>query len=146
MGTPKTVTSANAVLIISVKGVYDSPVPIQGFSTDTVFTTDAVVPSEVVMGVDGKISAGFVLHPHKQKIHLQPDSDSVELFDQWYAAQVTAKDIFFAEGQIELPSINKTYKLGKGVLTSYKQITDAKKVLQPLEYEITWETVEPAGV
>jgi hypothetical protein len=146
MVTTKTITSANAVFLLNIPGVYNQVVQIQGFSTDTAFTEDSIAPAEAVMGVDGFLSAGLVLHPTKQKISLAADSASVTIFDQWYEAQRAVRDVFFANGTIELTSLGKTYNLTKGVLTGYKHVPDAKKMLGNQEYEITWETISTAQV
>lgn len=146
MATIKGITSANAVMLLSINGLYNQAVPLQGFAADTAFTEDAIAPTEVVMGVDGYLSAGVVLHPTKQKISLMPDSDSIAIFDQWYEAQKSTRTVYYASATIELPAVGKTYTLTKGVLTNYKHVPDAKKTLTAQEYEITWESVSSAGV
>lgn len=145
MTTNKTITSANAVFILRIPNLYNAPIQLQGWSSDTAFTLDGIAPSETVMGVDGKLSAGYTPQPIKQRIQIMPDQDSVGVFDQWFEAMKTAGDVFFAEAVITLPSIQKSYTLKRGALTMYKQVPDAKKVLQAQEYEITWESSTPSS-
>jgi hypothetical protein len=140
----RTITSANAIFMLSVTDVFDTPVQLQGFSADDVFDTEAVDPVEVLMGVDGVMSAGFVYVPIKQGITLQADSDSNDLFEEWYRQQQAGPDIFFAQATIRQPAISKAYTCSQGVLSTYPSMADAKKVLQPRKYGITWERVEPA--
>lgn len=139
----KTITAANAVFMLSVPGLFDAPVQLQGFSAEDVFDTEAVEPAEVQMGVDGWMSAGFLFVPIKQGITLQADSDSNDFFETWYSNN-SADDLFIANGSVILKSISRAYTMTRGVLTSYPSIPDAKKVLQPRKFGITWNKVEPA--
>ena len=56
-------TSANAVVILSVDELYPNGVQIQGFSTDSSFAVDDATIAEARMGVDGKLSAGYTPAP-----------------------------------------------------------------------------------
>ena len=141
-----TITSATSVYMLSIAGLFAIPQQLQGFAADDVFDTEAINPTEVLMGVDGKMSAGFVFVPVKQSISIQADSDSNTLFEAWFQAQKTAKEAYFAAGIVHLPSINRSYVMTNGVLTSYPSISDAKKVLQPRKYQITWESVLGAPI
>ena len=93
------------------------------------------------MGVDGRLSAGFVFMPIKQTIALQADSPSTFMFENWYAKQQAIKDVYRATAQIVLPSVGMVYTCSNGVLTHYAPISDAKKVLQPRKFGITWESI-----
>lgn len=135
------ITSANSIFMLAIATVFPTPQQIQGFATDDAFSTEAVDIAETKMGVDGKLSAGFVFRPIKQSITLQADSLSVLMFDAWYAAQKAQQDVFFANAVIRLPAISRSYTLINGVMTSYMPIADAKKTLDPLKYAITWESV-----
>ena len=141
-----TITSANAILAIAVASIYPVPVQIQGFAVDDIYDTDAIDPSEVLMGVDGVMSAGFVFVPIKQNFSLQADSASNDIFEQWYQLQQAAAEIFKASGIITLTSIGRSYNMNNGVLSGYKPIADAKKVLQPRKFAITWNSVVPVPV
>jgi hypothetical protein len=141
-----TITSANAILMLSIQSIFPAPVQIQGFAVDDIYDMDVIDPSEVLMGVDGILSAGFVFVPLKQNYALQADSASNDIFEQWYLQQQVARDIFFASGNIVLPSLGRAYVMNKGVLSGYKPIADGKKVLQPRKFAITWESVGPGPV
>jgi hypothetical protein len=140
------ITSANAVIALTIAGVFPTPVQLQGFAADDVFDTDQVNPSETLMGVDGILSAGFVFVPIQQNFSLQADSPSNFIFEQWNAQQQAAAEIFFANGIVTLTSINKVYVMRKGVLSGYKAIADGKRVLQPRRFSITWESIVPSPV
>lgn len=135
-----TITSANSVLAIAVAGLYNSPQLIQGYAADDAFTADAVDQAEIVMGVDGHMSAGFIFNPTKFTISIMPDSPSLIFFDTWYNAQRTIRDVLSALATVSLPAIGMNYTLNNGVLTSGKPLPDVKKVLQAVPYVITFES------
>lgn len=142
----KTITSANASFVLSLPALFPSPIQVQGFAADDMFTTDPQAATETSMGVDGKLSIGFALHPVKVKIKLSPDSPSIAYFDAWYAAQNTARDAFYCDAVITMPGNGSKYSLNNGALTSYKVAPDAKKLLQPQEMEITFESITKANM
>lgn len=136
-----TITSANSVFTIVVPGLFPAPVQLRGYSSDKAFTTEAVDMAEVQMGVDGRMTAGFVPNPVKQTITLQADSPSKDIFTALIQAMKTAREVYFVSGSITLPSTREAFTLTRGILTNAKQIPDAQKVLQPVDYVITWESV-----
>ena len=136
-----TITSANSVFTIVVPGLFPAPVQLRGYSSDKAFTTEAVDLAEVQMGVDGRMTAGFTPNPVKQTITLQADSPSKDIFTALIQAMKTAREVYFVSGAISLPSTGESFTLTRGILTNAKQIPDAQKVLQPVDYVITWESV-----
>ena len=139
-------TAANATIMLTVANLFDTPVQLQGFAADDVFDTDTIETAEVSMGVDGNMSAGFVWKEVTQGFSLQADSQSILLFDQWYTAQITNAEVFFANGVILLTAVGKKWSMRKGVLRGYKPIPDAGKILKPQKFNIVWERVIPAVV
>lgn len=139
----KTITAANAVFMLSIPGLFNAPVQLQGFSAEDVFDTEAVENAEVLMGVDGYMSAGFVYKEVKQSVTLQADSSSNDIFEAWNANN-SANDLFIANGSVFLKSIGKSYTMTRGVLMSYPTMADAKKVLQPRKYGLVWNRITPA--
>jgi len=146
MATQKTLTAANSVLLISISGLFDVPQQIQGFAVEDVFDIDAIDSAETAMGVDGKLSAGWVPMPIKQSVTIQADSDSVTIFENWYSSQQAARELYFATGSIYLPAVKRKYALTKGVLQNYNPIANAKKILQPRKFMITWESITQGAI
>ena len=136
-----TITSANSVFTLVVAGLFPAPVQLKGYASDKAFTTEAVDLAEVQMGVDGRMTAGFVPNPVKQTITLQADSPSKDIFTAVIQAMKTAREVFYISGSISLPSTGESFTLTRGILTNAKQIPDAQKVLQPMDFVITWESV-----
>ena len=136
-----TITSANSVFTIVIPGRFPAPVQLHGYASDKGFTTEALDLAEVQMGIDGRMTAGFTPNPTKQTITLQADSPSRDIFTAMIQAMKTIREVFYISGSIVLPSTGESFTLTRGILTNVKQIPDAQKVLQPVEYIITWESV-----
>lgn len=142
----QTITAANSVFALAITGLYPAPQVLQGYAADDGFTTEAIENAEVVMGLDGHMSAGFIFNPVKQTIVLMPDSPSLDIFNNWALAQLAAREVMVANASISLPAIRKKYVLTRGFLTSTTPVPDVKKVLQPVRYQITWNTVAGAAL
>lgn len=138
------ITSANAVLMLSVPPLFPIPQQIQGFATDDIYDVPQIKSVEVMMGVDGVLSAGFVYIQIPQTITLQADSPSNSFFDTWWTQMQAAQDAYEASGLIRLPSISTKFTQTTGFLTGYKPVPAGKKTLQPRTYEITWARISPA--
>lgn len=137
-----TITSANSIFTIIIPGLFPAPVQLRGYATDKAFTTEAIDLAEVQMGVDGRMTAGYVPMPTKQIVTLQADSPSKFVFDTLIQSIKTVREVFYMSASITLPSTGEVFSLTRGILTNAKQIPDAQKVLQPVDYAITWERVD----
>ena len=137
------ITGASAKFLLTIAGLFPAPQQLQGFAADDVFSTEPVNIAELVMGVDGRLSAGFVHVLRPMNVHIMPDSPSSSIFDAWYSANQAAQDVYFANGIVTLPTIKTNYVLTNGVLTSYSPIPAVKKVLQARQFTITWESIVP---
>ena len=140
------ISSANAVFILGVPLILPVPQQIQKWAADDMFDTDDIAATETMMSVDGYLSGGVVLAPKPMSISLMADSASLSFFDAWYEGQIAATDAFPAQGVVTLTSLGQTFNLVNGFLTNYKLMPDAKKVLQPRRFRITWERIIPAPV
>jgi len=136
-----TITAANAVFMISVANLFDAPFQLQGFAADDVFSHALVAPVETLMGVDGILSGGWTPQPKVQTVALQADSPSNIFFDTWYNSQEQLREAYVASAQITLPSISRTFTCVQGFLTNYPPMTDARRILQPRRFTITWASI-----
>lgn len=134
------ITAANAVITLAISSIFPTPVTLQGFATDDVFTTGSLKSAEVLMGVDGKLSGGFVFVEVPQEITFQADSPSIDVFDQWWSQMQATLSSFTATGTLQLDT-GKKWTMTKGFLTGYKPTPDGKKLAQPQKFEITWESI-----
>lgn len=142
MALPKTITSANAKFTLTVLPILPVPFLLQGYAADSAFLIDSMQAAEAVMGVDGKLSAGFVPAPTPVNIKLMPDSPSIEIFENWLAAEKAARELFWAYATIAFPSLGKSYVCTKGALTAITQAPPAGKVLQAQDFTILFEDVQ----
>lgn len=138
----KTITAANSIFLLSVGGVFPVAQKIEGFAADAAFLFDPATMTENVMGVDGKMSSGYVPYMSIQTISIMPDSPSLSIFEVWQGAMKASREIFYANATIVLPSIQRKYQLTKGTLSVSPQAPGVKKVLQLMEFKITWESVD----
>lgn len=136
-----TITSANSVFALAITDLYPSPQVLSGYAADDMFSLDAIDMAEVVMGVDGTLSAGFVFNPIPMTLTLMPDSPSVDIFNTLISATQTSREIYRLNATIRLPATRTRYTLQQGVLQNGKIMPDAKKTLQALAYKIMWQAV-----
>lgn len=146
MANNRTLTAANAIIMIGVQGLFDTPRRLQGFAADNVTTIDPVSNAETSMGVDGRLSAGFIHNPIPQTITLQADSESVDMFEFWNASQRQRREAYICFGSILLRATGKRYVMTRGFLTSASVMPAVNRTLQPRQFTLTWEnvTVGPA--
>ncbi len=134
------ITSTNAVIILSAP-LLGLTAPMQGFSADDIFNADDIDISEDYMGLDGKLSAGFVPVAVPWSITLQADSLSNGFFEFLYNSEQLAREKFFLQGNVTLPSLPANYTMTNGILKSYSPMASGKKALQPRKFTIKWESV-----
>ena len=140
------VTSANSVFTLTIPSIFVVPQALVQYSVDDMFGTEAIVPAEILMGVDGTMSSGMNFVPIPMRVTLQANSPSGSVFDEWYLTQIATIDTFAAFGVILLPGLKKKFILHNGILTSYVVLPEAKKVLQPRPFTITWQEIIPAQI
>ncbi|GGN49338.1 hypothetical protein GCM10011349_19890 [Novosphingobium indicum] len=140
----RTLTSANAILLIGVDLIFPVAQRIQGFSTDDLTDMDNVEPVETAMGIDGRLSAGFVPVPTRQNITLQADSESNDFFDFWHTYERGKREKVVATGTLIVPGVKTQWAMTRGFLRSFPPIPALRKSAQPRRYTIEWERVVPA--
>lgn len=138
-----TITSANSVFTISVAGLFPVPQQLQGYSAERAWESEAVELAEVQMGVDGRMTSGYTPNPVMQTISLQADSPSKQIFASIQNAMRATRDVYYITGTIDLPSTGESFICRRGVLRTSKPLPDAAKVLQPMSFQIVWESIDP---
>lgn len=141
-----TITSANAVLVLGVANLYNTPVQIEGFSVDDAFTMEDVESAETQMGVDGNLSAGYTPYELPLEITLQSDSASNSIFEAIIQAEAISRDKYEINGSLRYPSIGYLYSFVTGYLKKFTPIPPGKKVLQPRKYEIVFQNATRAPI
>ncbi|MGN6774996.1 phage tail fiber protein [Rhizobium sp.] len=134
-------TAADAVITLTVPGVFNTPVQLKGFMTDNIYDLPTVEVNQTAMGVDGKLSAGFVFNPIDQTFHIQADSDSNQIFDVWMQAMITNRTTYRVNGETTLPALGTSYVSTNGALISWAPVSAAGKILQGRQALIRWESI-----
>lgn len=137
-----TLTTANSVITLAVLPIFTAPRQIQGYSADDVFSTQPIATTEVVPGIDRRLSAGYVYNPIPWTIVLQADSASNSFFDEWQRYQIATAETYEAQGVIILPSIGQKFTMTRGFMTAWPPMPDAGRVLRPRRYTLTWESMD----
>jgi hypothetical protein len=137
----KSITSADIIFVLSVPELGIIGHKLQGFAVDKAFDTDAKTFAETIVGVDGKISAGYIASKGTMHITLQADSDSIDVMNVILEASQTARRVYALSGNITIPAVNRSFTLTKGFIVTGKIVPDAKKMLDPIDYTIDWESM-----
>ena len=138
------ITAANSILMLAIPPIYTAPQQILGFSSDAAWDVGESEPAEVMIGVDGIVSAGFVPYLTDFTVHLQADSPSFIIFETWLESQKIAQTIYFGVSTLVIPAISRKYAMSQGVLRRMPPISGTRKVLQPRDFVITWGDISPA--
>lgn len=137
----RSITSADSTFVLSSSDFALAATILEGYAADAAFAMDNADTAETMLGVDGKLSAGWIPRSYNQTITLQADSKSRALFDALVTAQDATRNVFRLNGVINLPGNQYSYNLTRGVLKNYTAMPTAQKVLQPLTFVIEWERV-----
>ncbi|HEK3117243.1 hypothetical protein AAFL35_06220 [Proteus mirabilis] len=135
----RTITSANSVMMIRCKGIYDDWVRIQGFQADNAWEFGDANIGETRIGVDGKQSIGYTPHETPWTLYLEANSASIEVMETIRKDFNSNMEVRPIEIIIEMPSIAKRYT-GKGGLTTMKGGPSGKKMLDGTTYNFNMVT------
>lgn len=135
------ITSADSVFILSSADFALANFQLEGYAADAAFAMDNVDTAETSLGVDGKLSAGWVPRSYLQTVTLQPDSPSRPVFNSIIGAQDAARTVFRLNAVITLPGNQYSHSLRRGVLKNISAMANAQRVLQPMTFQIEWESV-----
>lgn len=142
----RTITAANATFYLTVTGLYDSPVKIEGYSTDAMVGAEAISPVVAEMGVDGHLSFGWVPTSKAVTVTLAADSPSRQTMDDWVTYQDAKGEVMVCSAEFSLPGIGRKYIGTRGAITSAPPMPGANKTLQPTAYTITFESWAPTSL
>jgi hypothetical protein len=134
-------TAANAIITLSQATLFPTPQQLQGFAADEVTDMDNAKVLEHVMGVDGKLSFGFVFVERMQNITLQADSASNSFFDTINQYQEAGETAYPLTGVIILPAIGLMFNCTNGGLDTYNPMPPVRKIIQPRKYRLVWNRV-----
>ena len=129
----RTLTAANSILLMRVKGFNDNFVQIEGYAADNAFDFGQGKIGETMMGVDGQQSGGFTPFEVDFNIQLAPTSKSRDYFDQFTNDILQRQETRMVEFSVEIPAVEKRYT-ATGFLVEVPGGTTAKKTLESVTY------------
>lgn len=138
-----TLTVANSVLALTTEALFPAAQILNGYAADDIFGFDAVENGEYSMGIDGRLSAGFVFNEIPFTLTFQADSNALALFEQIWSYEVTNRTKLSQNLTVTLPANGKRYDLKNGFMRSYKA-PDGKKTLQPAVVQLVFARIEPS--
>uniref|UniRef100_A0AAU6W2J3 Tail protein n=4 Tax=unclassified bacterial viruses TaxID=12333 RepID=A0AAU6W2J3_9VIRU len=142
----RTITSADASFVISSSDFALAATILEGYGADAAFAAENQDTAELVLGVDGRMSAGWVPRMYPQVITLQADSPSLFIMEGIVAAQDAGRTVFRLNGVINLPGNKFSYTMTRGVLSSGSPMPTAQRVLKERTFTITWESILPVPI
>ena len=140
-----TLTTANSTLAMTTEALYTSAQRVQGYAADDAFDFEAVENGEYSMGIDGKLSAGFVFNAIPFTMTLQADSPSLGLFENIWSYEYSNRTKLTQNVTVTLPAVSKRYELKNGFMQSYKA-PSGKKILQPAVVVFTFNTLQVSPI
>lgn len=140
------ITSANAICVLTVDNLYPSGIQIQNFATDSSFATSDITVAEVRMGVDGHLAAGYVPSAIDVTLSIEASSPCLEQLQNIIETQQRNKSALKCSMQITIPSRGKEYQLSNGFLLTGHMFPDGKKVLDPTNWQFTFETCKSSSI
>jgi hypothetical protein len=135
-----TLSVPNIVIQLSVPQLV-SLTTLTGFAPDDIYTIETVDNVELVMGLDGILSAGWMPAPRTIIFKQMANSPTASFFTQWDQGQQLARDVYPAQGIITYPGLGYQVNLVQGFLGAQHFLPDAAKILQPQTFRISWQNV-----
>ena len=129
------ITSANAVLVLTVNELYPAGITLEQFATDQSYSQDELAIAEDRLGVDGNLVAGWVPSIKPVTIMLEASSPSYQAMADLFRACERKRGIYECTLMATVPSIGKTFTWTGGILKSGTPVPSAKKILDPT----TWK-------
>ena len=138
------ITSANSTLIITVSALAIASVAMEGYAVDNAWALDDAETAVAQVGVDAKMTAGWVPRLNPLTLSFAPNSPSVATLSAIITAQDTNMTIYTLQGVLSCPPVSKSWTLSNGVLTRGKIIPDGSRILGPQSFQLTFESARPA--
>lgn len=136
----KDITSANATATLFMS-IFPAGLRLQQFSTDSAWTHDNYQTIEHRMGVDGKMVAGYTPVEKEITFSFEPNSPSLDGLDALWQSMEVSQTPIFGSIVISCPSIKKTFTLVNVILTNYKLLPNAERILAPVEATFACESI-----
>lgn len=146
MANNRTLTTANAVVALSVSELFPVPQIIDEFEANNPFSLDDMVIAETVMALDGTLQGGYVPSMVTWTLSLLPTSSSKQFFVDWMQASKTAQTLYRCKGNVTIPGEKANYTLVNGILVSGGVMPSVRKMQQSVTYKIQFSSKDIISV
>ena len=140
------ITSANAVLILTVDNLFPAGIRLEQFATDQSFSQGDLAVAEDRLGVDGNLVAGWVPSLKTVTIMLEASSPSYTAMAQLFRACERKRGIYQCSLVATVSSINCIFTWSGGILKSGTLVPAAKKVLDPTTWVFDFANLNINGL
>lgn len=140
-----TLTVANSSIVLTVEGLHPSGVTLAGYAADNVFEPGEVENGEFSMGIDGRLSAGYVFNEIPFTLTLQADSPSLNVFEDIWQRERSLRNKLTIGMTVALPANGKRVTARDGFLRSYKAPA-GQRILQPGVAVFTFGAMEFSAI
>jgi hypothetical protein len=140
------VTSTNSTATVTIETLFPAGFIVEGYATDQAVSAEAEDITEIRIGVDGKLAAGFVPNAKTLGISLEPNSPSEQYFWQLADAMRANKTIYIVTIVVVVPSIQTSFKYINGVLKSCPTGPSIKRTLEPTTWSFQFEDIQRSKV
>jgi hypothetical protein len=137
------ITSANTNAQL-VNSLFPAGLKFENFAVDNAWTQELIQQIEARMGVDGYISFGYTPSPKPISFQFQPNSPTVDRLDYLVQIQDLMQEAIVSQLVINLKSIKKIVTLTNGACVTNKLLPNGAKVLEPMQYDFIFESVNVA--
>lgn len=136
----KDITSANSSVYLFAS-LFPAGLKFENFSTDSAWASDNYETVEHRMGVDGHMAAGYTPVEKTITFTLEANSPTLDGLDLLLQTTEVSKTPIFGQMVITLPSLKRTFTLVNCILTSFKLLPNADRVLAPREATFVCESI-----
>lgn len=136
----KDITSANSSVYLFAS-LFPAGLKFENFSADSAWASDNYETVEHRMGVDGHMAAGYTPVEKTITFTLEANSPTLDGLDLLLQTTEVSKTPIFGQMVITLPSLKRTFTLVNCILTSFKLLPDAERVLAPREATFVCESI-----
>lgn len=137
----KDITSATAKIKL-VSALTPAGVSFEQYSADNAWSKDVAKVIESRMGVDGKISFGYTPVVRTASFTFQPNSPTLDALQLIVSTQNATMKPIVCQLIISLGSVDKTFMLNNVCITNGDLLPAGANVLEPVEVNIEYESLE----
>ena len=136
----KDITSANASVYLFAS-LFPAGLKFENFSADSAWASENYETVEHRMGVDGHMAAGYTPVEKTITFTFEANSPTLDGLDLLLQTTEVSKTPIFGQMVITLPSLKRTFTLVNCILTSFKLLPNADRVLAPREATFVCESI-----